>query len=161
MGAVAKRLGLAASAAAESCAGNPGDHTASATDYLRVATHLQRTVGLRINREDTVAHRQHVGLRAGWLPACSEWCVVVRAVTKGLELRRPAPAQGDSVANIDTVKPRLSAQRIGSCFSNVGKINRRCVFELCCLVERVQQLLAGYAFNLSAHSNVVTRSDSA
>src|SRR5262249_7129955 len=88
-----ERLVGAAAAAAE-IRGGEARHCASRTAHdLEIAAHAQRTIGLRVDREHPIAHREHLGLAGRRLTAGREADLVMRAVAVGLVLRGAAAAQ--------------------------------------------------------------------
>jgi hypothetical protein len=67
MGAVAKRLGSTATAAAQLCCRHTRNDTPGATGDLQVAANRQGAVVLWVDGQRTVANRKRIGLAAGWL----------------------------------------------------------------------------------------------
>ncbi len=124
--AVAEGLVGAAAAAAQIGRGHPRHHAAGAAHDLEVAAHSERSVGLWIDRQRTIAHRQHVGGTARGLAARVEADLAVRIVAEGLHLRGAAAAQRGAKAGRRAVDLQLSAQRVGTGLPHGGEIYRRC-----------------------------------
>src|SRR4051812_41114661 len=99
MAAVAEGLVAAPPATAQPRRLHARHHAAGTADDFHVAADLQGSVGLRIDRERPVTHRQHFSLASGRLAARDEIHLVVRAIAKRLVLRSSAAAQREAVTD--------------------------------------------------------------
>src|SRR4030095_103589 len=84
MAAIAERLVVARSATTQPGRLQARDHASRAADDFHVAADLQRPVGLRVDGERAITHREHVGLAGRRLAARGELDLVVRAVAERL-----------------------------------------------------------------------------
>src|SRR6188768_3270728 len=102
------------------------DHAARAADDLHVAADLQGTVGLRIDREWSITHRQHVGLAGGRLAARDELYFVVRAVAERLVPGGAAAAQRHAVAEARrSIELDVGAEGVGPVLAHRYEIHLR------------------------------------
>src|SRR5258706_10443164 len=124
MAAVAERLAVAGATAAKPRACHPGDNASRAAGDFQIAAYLQRAVGLRIDGERPIAHRQHLGLGGGRFAARAESRFVMRTIAEGFALRRAAAAERQAVIAAFAVQTDIAAHRIGPRFAQCDQIDR-------------------------------------